>query len=150
VNNTKILDLSYTISLDEVECEILKNGEPTGWIWKLADIAHPQVVAFRNEQERKASRRAAELEAKRASGRKIKPEDVEETDSRRELMAAIAARVLYFPDVNLGLRDIPDPVVYSPEMALRLLSHPKMAWLFNSVVERLNEEKLFTKAEASS
>jgi hypothetical protein len=145
-----ILDLSGLIAVDEIKCEILKDGEPTGWIWTLADTAHPKVVQFRQEQERKATRKQAELEAKRMSGRKIKPEDVENDNQRKDVVAIIAARVLDFPEARLGLPDIIDPVRYSPEMTLRLLDHPKLAWLFNSVVERLNEEKLFTKAEASS
>lgn len=144
------LDLSKFVALDEVECEILKDGEPTGWVWRLADTAHPQVVTFRTEQERKAMRKQAELEAKKQSGRKIRPEDVETLDQRTEIIAVIAARVLGFPDASLGLPDIPDPVKYSPEMALRLLSHPKLVWLLNAVVERLNDEQLFTRAEVNS
>lgn len=142
-----MLDLSNLIALDEIECEIEKDGNPTGWVWTLADTAHPKVVQFRQEQERKQQRRQSELEAKRMSGRKIKPEDIE-TDDRKTMMEVIAARVINFQEVMLGLPDIPDPVRYSPEMAYRLLSHPKLAWLFNSVLDRLNDEKLFTKGEA--
>lgn len=144
-----ILDLSDLIALDSTTHDVNRNGEPTGWVWMLADAAHPQVVKYRNEMERKVLRKAAEMEAAQRNGRKIKPEETTPEEQKRDLAEGVASRVLDFTPVRLGLEGFPDTITYSPEMAIKLLLHPKMGWLFNDIVSHLTDEKAFMKASAS-
>ena len=145
------VDLSAFITLDEITHEITRNDRPTGWFWRLADTGHPAVVAFRNEQDRKALRKQAALEEKRMNGRKVKIDEEDPIQNRRDLVAMVAARVVGFNDAALPkITDLPNPVRYSPEMALRVLEHPKLDWVFLSIVNRLNDDQAFMPTEASN
>lgn len=145
-----VLDLSDLINLDTIEHNVLRNGEPSGWVWTLADVAHPNVLKFRDEQERRALKKAAAIAAQTANGRKVKPEEITPDEQRRELTESVASRVLDFSPVKLPLPEFPGVTEYNPAMAVRVLSHPKLSWVLNDIINRITDDRAFMKVSANS
>lgn len=83
------------------------------------------------------------------NGRKVKVDEPSPGDARRELIEGVAGRVLDFSPANIPLPEFPGTTTYSPAMAIKVLSHPKLAWLLNDLINRVTDDQTFMKASAS-
>lgn len=147
---TEFADLSDCIPEDSTRREILKaDGSGTGWSIDLAGPGHEKAVAWSNEQARKGLRRAAQIEAQQLNGRKVKPEDRDVEDSRRDNVGWVVSRITGWSPVKIPFIS-PDPIEFSDDAAIKVFGHPKMGWAMAQVIEWLVDEKTFTKASASA
>ncbi|ODT22218.1 MAG: hypothetical protein ABS35_15310 [Kaistia sp. SCN 65-12] len=145
------VDLSGIVPVDSISYEILKPGstEGTGWFIELADASHEQAVAWSNEQTRKGLRRQSQLEALQLNGRKIKPEDKDPVEQKRDNIGWVVSRIIGWNPVKLSFIS-PDPIQYSEKAAFDVLSHPKMGFALIQLVEVISDDRSFTKASATS
>lgn len=147
-----VLFLDDFIALDTIEYNLLRNGEPTGWIWTLTDVGHPQTVKLREEQERRALKKQQAREAAMLNNRKVKPDEVSPQEQRQELVEAIAGRVLHFSPINVerALPEFPGVTEYSPQAVIKILSHPKLTWVLNDLTNAVTDARTFMKASESN
>lgn len=142
------IDLTDIIPADETVKEIMKPGgiEGTGWKITLAGPAHPKAVKWANDKQRRELKRAERIEAAQANGRKVKPEERDVDETRRETVGWVVSRILDWTPVKIGGEEFP----FSDEAAMNLLLRPSMGWAFGQIAEWLEDERSFTKASAKS
>lgn len=143
---TDAIDLSGMMPADTSVLEILKPGgtEGTGWKVTFAGPGHPKTVAWQTEQSRRNIRKAAQIEASQANGRKVKPEDREPDDVRRENVEWVVARIVDWTPVKIGGKE------YVAADATDLLMRPEMGWAYVQMVEFLADERSFTRRSESA
>lgn len=142
------IDIGGFIPLDEIEMEIMKPGglEGTGWMITLAGPAHPKTVAWTDSVGQRNLRKQEQIEAAQANGRKVKTEDRTMKEVRHENVGWLVSRIVGWTPVKIGA----ETFVFSDEVAFDLLSRPSMGWAFTQIVERIGDERSFTKASAKA
>ena len=145
-----VVDLSSFRPIDASVLKIRQPGTatPTGWEVTFAGPSHPKTVAWSNDSARETLHRQAQIEAQQLNGRKIKPEEREVSDVRRENVRWVVSRILGWTPVRLG----PDGTVleFSEKAATDLLVDPAFGWVYAQMIEFLNDERSFTKASATA
>lgn len=126
------------------------NGQDgTGWIITFAGPSHEKAVAWANNSAKKTLRRQAQLEAQQYNGRKVKPDERDPADVRKENVQWVVSRILDWTPVTIKpIR--PEPFVFSEQVATELLLRHDMGWAFQQLVEFLANDKSFTKASATN
>jgi len=147
----EFVDLSGIVPVDVIHYEILKPGttEGSGWFIEIADASHPQAVAWSNESARKSMKRQAAIEAQQLNGRKIKAEERDPEEQKRENIGWIVSRIVGWTPVKLAFIS-PEPIHYSQEAAYKVLLHPKMGFALIQLIDVIGDDKAFTKASATS
>lgn len=142
------IDLSAILPADVSTMEVMKPGgtEGTGWHVTFAGPGHAKTVAWQTEQSRRNIRKQAQLEAAQANGRKVKPDEREPDDVRRENVGWVVARIVDWTPVRIGGEDIP----FTEAGAMALLMRPEMAWAYGQMVDFLVDERSFTKRSESA
>lgn len=145
------VDLSDIVPMDSIRHEILKPGstEGTGWIIEIADASHEKAVAWSTEQARKGLKRQSQIEAQQLNGRKIKPEDRDPEEQKRDNIGWVVSRIIGWTPIKLSFIS-PDPIPYSEKAAYDVFSHPKMGFALGQLVDVIGDDKAFTKASAKS
>lgn len=145
----EFVDLSDIVPLDSIRHEILRPGssEGTGWFIEIADASHEKAVAWSNEQARKGLKRQSVLEAQQLNGRKIKPEDRDPEEQKRDNIGWVVSRIIGWTPVKLSFIS-PEPIHFSDKAAYDVLSHPKMGFALVQLVDIIGDDKAFTKASA--
>lgn len=140
---TDAIDLSAILPADTSVLEILKPGgtEGTGWLITFAGPGHAKTVAWTTEQSRRNLRKEAQREAQRENGRKIKPDERDPDDVRRENIGWVVARIVDWTPVKLGGA----PIAFSEAAAMDLLMKPEMGWAYVQMVDFLADERSFTR-----
>ena len=143
------LDLSSSIPADTSTLEILKPGgvEGTGWFIEFAGPAHPKTIAWTNDSARKGLRKQQQIEQQQFNGKKVKVEDRDIDDVRKENVSWVVSRIVGWdpaPDFGDGA------VVFSEKAALDLLVKPEVGWAFAQMVEFLSNETSFIRRSAAS
>lgn len=141
------IDLSAILPADTSVLEILKPGgtEGTGWRITFAGPGHPKTVAWTTEQSRRNLRKEAQRDAQRENGRKIKPDDRDPDDVRRENVGWVVSRIIDWTPVKLG----GPPIAFSEAAAMDLLMKPEMGWAYVQMVDFLADERSFTRRSAT-
>lgn len=124
------------------------SGQPTGWAITFAGPSHDKTLAWANTNAREELRRQAQLEAQIRNGRKIKPEETDVEQVRRENVARVVARIVDWTPVRL------DPagsaVSFTDQAATELFLDPRFGWVYLQALEFLNDERSFTRASAKT
>ncbi|WP_100962632.1 branched-chain amino acid ABC transporter [Bosea sp. FBZP-16] len=145
---TAAIDLSAFQPADIGVLAILQpgTGRPTGWEITFAGPSHDKTLAWANASARDELRRQAQLEAQLRNGRKVKPDDIDVDQVRRENVARVVARIVDWTPVKL------DPngptIVFNEAAATELLLDPRLSWVYLQALEFLNDERSFTRASA--
>ena len=149
--HTGAIDLSFVMPLDAITREILApDGTPTGWKMMLAGPSHPAAVEWSNEQARKRLRDEQQQRAAQANGRKVKIDNRDLEDVRRESVGWVISRILdWAPAIRLPM--FPgEEFAFSKANAERVFLDPNMAFALNQIVDWLNDERSFTKSSATT
>lgn len=121
----------------------------TGWVWTFGSPSHPKAQSYMEKIGREQTRREALVEAARANGRKVKPDDKDLDDKKKSNADWVVSRTLgWAPAVTIPTIS-PDPLTFSDENVAKVVSHPDGWWVLSQVVEFLAHEKSFTKGSAS-
>ncbi|MBB4653016.1 hypothetical protein GGQ99_004800 [Aminobacter niigataensis] len=141
------VDITGFAPVDTIRYEVLKPGTTvgTGWFIEIADESHPNAMAWSNELARKNLKRRANLEAQQLNGRKIKAEERDPEEQKRENIGWVVSRIVGWTPVKLAFIS-PDPITYSEDAAYKVFMHPKMGWALGQLVDVIGDEKAFTKA----
>lgn len=142
------IDLSAVMPSDTSAYEMKApgTGAPTGWKITLAGPGHAKAIAWSNEQQRKGLRRQAQIEAQQANGRKIKAEDRDLDEVRRDNIGWVVSRILDWTPVKIE----GEVFAFSDESAAKLLLKPTMGWAFVQLIDALADERTFTPRSASN
>ena len=148
VASESAVDLTGFLPANTVMKEIMKPGgiEGTGWMVELAGPGHPKVVEFDDAAARKSLRRAAQLEAQQANNRKVKPEEKDLEEFRKENMAFVVSRIVGWTPVKAFGKTWE----FSDANAIELLSKPEMRGAFTQILEWIGDERTFTKGSATT
>lgn len=150
MTNSEFVDFGDIVPVDSIHYEIRKgNGEGSGWSIEIADASHPRAQAWSNEQSRKTLRRQQMVEAQQANGRKVKPDDREPEEVRRDNIGWVLSRIIgWTPEIKLAFIS-EEPLAYSEENATKVFMHPKMGFALSQLIDVIGDEKSFTKASAN-
>lgn len=142
------IDIGGFIPQDETVKEIMKPGgiEGTGWMITLAGPAHPKAIAWTDEMSRRNLRKQQQIESQQANGRKVKPDDRDVDDVRRENVGFAVSRITTWTPVKIGA----ETFVFSDTVAIDLLCRPSMGWAFMQIMEWIGDERSFTKDSAKA
>lgn len=145
---TDAVDLAGFMPADVTEYEVKQpgTGRPTGWTVTLAGPSHPKTVAWSNDAARKQLRRAQQIEAQQANGRKVKPEDKSVEEMKASNVAWVVSRIVDWTPVKIGGKEYP----FSETNANELLAKPEMGWALGQLVDALADEATFTQPSASN
>lgn len=124
------------------------SGQPTGWAITFAGPSHDKTLAWANANAREELRKQSLLEAQMRNGRKIKPEEADVEQVRRENVARVVARIVDWTPVRLDPAS--PPLIFSEKAATELFLDPRFGWVYLQALEFLNDERSFTKASAKS
>lgn len=149
MSNENFVDFGDIVPVDSIHYEIRKaNGEGSGWSIEIADASHPKAQAWSNEQARKNLKRQERIETQQLNGRKIKAEEKEPEEVRKDNIGWVLSRVIgWTPEIKLPFFD--EPLAYSEENAAKVFLHPKMGFALSQLIDVIGDEKSFTKASAN-
>jgi len=142
----EVTDIGAIVPLDSITYEVLKPGTQIGSGWKIdiAYVDHPKAQAWVNESARKGAKRQAAIEAQQLNGRKIKPDERDPEEQRRDNIAWVCSRVIGWTPVKIDFIS-PEPLAYSDENATKVLGHAKMGWVVAQLIDVIGDERSFTK-----
>jgi hypothetical protein len=143
------ISLAALKAKDTAEYEIKWPGEEpregTGWIIEFAGPGHPKTVAWNNEAQRKTLRRQERIEAQQLNGKKVKPEERDVEEQRRENARWIAARIVAWRGL---LGEDGQPLPFAEETAVRIFLDPDYAWAYHDAIDFLVGAESFIKRSA--
>lgn len=149
--NGTAVDLTAFMPADTATLDVIAPDgvTSTGWRIEFAGPSHPKTVESNNEVLRRQLRRQSQLEAQQANNRKVKVEEKDPEEMRRENVRWVVARMLGWTPVLI--RSIqPEPIGFSPEVAMSLFVRPEMGWAFSQIVDFLGNERSFTRASGGA
>ncbi|TIM07614.1 hypothetical protein [Mesorhizobium sp.] len=144
---TEVADITALLLTEDSILEIMTpDGKPTGWKITLAGPAHPKVVAFADDQQRRNLHKAKLVEQAQVNGKKYQAEEKTTDENRRENIRWIVARIATWSPVKVG------GVVheFTDKVAEDLLIKPEMGAVLSQIAEAINEDRRFTKPSATS
>jgi hypothetical protein len=140
---SEFADLAGFMPVDTMEHNVLSaDGRPTGWVITFNSPAHPKAQAYSDALSRKNLRRSLQLDAQVRSGRKVKPEDRDIEEVRRENIEFIASRIVTWTPVRIP-QISNEPLEFSDANVMKVLEHKDMWWLFGQIMDVLGEERSF-------
>ena len=141
------VDISGFMPAETIKYEVRKSGsvEGIGWFIELGGPSHPKALAWSEAATRRSLRRQAAQEAQQLNNRKVKPDERDPDDVRRENVEFVVSRIVtWSPLVLNGTR-----YEFSDKAAVELLSKPEMGWVLLQILEVLGDERSFTKGSAT-
>jgi hypothetical protein len=136
------LDLADFTLPGEAVLEIRKkNGERSGWRWRMAGPGHPATIAADDRQMKRFLDRSSEQERARVNGKKWKGDGETPEEMRARQVEYIVARVLgWNEDMTMG----GSPFPCTPENVRTILAN-QGSDIYDQATEFLRDEQAFTK-----
>jgi hypothetical protein len=146
-NSTAVTNLADALPMDTADLYIVRPGtsKRTGWVITMAGPGHPQTIELNNETSRKQLDETRTIKQQQANGRKVKIDEEQPEDNRREFVESLVARIVTWTPVDFG----DGPVEFSPKAAVNLLLDPKKGAYVGQIVDYLIAEKSFMKGSAT-
>ena len=147
VSVKEAVDISGFMPAETVKYEVRKSGsvDGTGWVIELGGPSHPKALAWSEAATRRSLKRQAALEAQQFNNRKVKPEERDPEDVRRENVEFVVSRIVSWTKVRINGVDYE----FSDKTAVELLSKPEMGWALLQILEVLGDERSFTRGSAT-
>jgi hypothetical protein len=146
--NTKpaVANLADDLPMDTAVLHVVKPGtnKRTGWEVTFAGPGHPKTIALNNETSRKQLEETKRIKQQQANGRRVKIDDEQPEENRREFVETIVARIVTWTPVDFG----EGAVDFSEKAAVDLLLDPKKGAYFAQFVDFLIDDRAFMKGSA--
>lgn len=141
-------DIEDLRASDEDELEILgKDGQPTGWKWRMAGPGHPRTIEQGNRVARERLRREEEQERARVNGRKWKGDSQSPDEVIDGHVRFVMERLLGWSEVTIGGKPFP----FSEENARTILrDHSLKPSPLVQALEFLGDEASFSGRSAKT
>jgi hypothetical protein len=121
-----------------------KNGDLSGWRWRMAGPGHEATIAADDRQTKRWLDRSAEQERARVNGRKWKDAADTPEDIRERQIDYVTARVLgWNEDMTMGGKPFP----CTPDNVRAVLSN-QAAGIYDQANDFLRDEQAFTARSA--
>lgn len=145
-NKPVVANLADDLPMDTADLHVVKPGtnKRTGWVVTFAGPGHPKTIALNNETSRKQLDEAKRIKQQQANGRKVKIDDEQPEENRREFIEGLVARIVTWTPVDFG----EGPVEFSDQAAVTLLLDPKKGSYVAQFVDFLIDDRAFMKGSA--
>lgn len=139
-------DLSAVDAADESVMQVVVNGEPVDWHWRIAGPGHPKTIEQSNKLAKERLRREKEQEQARINGKRWKAPDETVDEVLERNVNLVVDRLLGWSPVTMDGKDYP----FSVENARALLLDRRKGQLLIQALEFLGDEQSFGKRSASN
>lgn len=139
-------DLSDLDSAEESEMEVLANGRPTGWRWRVAGPAHPQSLAQSNRVSREQLSKRRMQEQQQLNGKKVKLPEQTPDELLEDNVKFVLERLLGWSDITMN----GEPYPFSQDNARKLLMDRKKGALLQQAIEFILDDNSFMSRSAKS
>ncbi len=148
VNTSKApaFDLSELDSAEESEMEILANGRPTGWRWRLSGPSHPKGIAQSTRLSREALAKRRMQEQQQLNGKKVKVPEQTPDEVLADNVNFVMERLLGWSDITMN----GEPYPFNEENARKLLMDRKKGALLQQAIEFILDDNSFMQRSAKS
>jgi hypothetical protein len=138
-----VTNLVDDLPMDTADLHVVKPGtnKRTGWVVTFAGPGHPKTIALNNEASRKQLDESKRIKQQQANGRKVKIDDEQPEENRREFIEGLVARIVTWTPVDFGN----GPVEFSDTAAVELLLDPKKGAYVSQFVDFLIDDRAFMK-----
>jgi hypothetical protein len=143
-----VANLMDDLPMDTSDLHVVKPGtnKRTGWVVTFAGPGHPKTIALNTETLRKQLDEAKRIKQSQANSRKVKLDDEQPEDSRREFIEGLVARIVTWSPVDFG----EGPIEFSDKAAVALLLDPKKGAYVSQFVDFLIDDRAFMKGSATT